>query len=158
VVVYGYWEEPESRTFNPTNIPKGARVLDVGCGEGQLLISNCDDRCSFGLDIDLSVLQLGKTRTKNVAFVCGRAEALPFRDGSFDFVIARVSLPYTDIQKSLREIGRTLKAGGLLWVDGEVISPVSDRIVQKTQVLRSLAISVAEYAALSFPDEVSPLR
>jgi ubiquinone/menaquinone biosynthesis C-methylase UbiE len=117
-----YGEGSDGRTFNPANIPKGFRVLDVGCGNGQALIENCGDRYSFGLDIDLGVMRIGKALTKNVAFVCGRAEALPFRDSSFDFVIARVSLPYTDILKSLREIRRVLKAGGQLWTLFERLS------------------------------------
>src|SRR5436309_9991177 len=96
----------DRRSVNPANIPAGAKVLDVGCGAGQTLIVKCGERYSFGIDIDFSALALGRTLTNQVGFVCGAAESLPFRDRSFEFVIARVSLPYTNILKSLREISR----------------------------------------------------
>lgn len=72
---------------------------------------------TFGLDVDLSAMALGKRQfAPNVRFTAGRAEQLPFGDGEFDLVIARVSLAYTDIPESLREIKRVLKSGGKLWI------------------------------------------
>ena len=100
----------------PPPVPIDSRVLDVGCGAGQTLIAAYGQQLTFGIDIDLSALRLGKTLTKNVAFVCSQAEALPFRSGEFELVTARVSLAYTDIRKSLREIRRVLKPGGSLWM------------------------------------------
>jgi ubiquinone/menaquinone biosynthesis C-methylase UbiE len=63
----------------------------------------------------MDALNFGKTLTTTVSFVCGRAEDLPFSDCSFEFVIARVSLPYTNILRSLSEISRVLKPEGRLW-------------------------------------------
>ena len=96
----------------------GAKVLDVGCGSGQTLIALGDeDRVSFfGLDPDLGAVQAGKSLTKRVHFVCGRAERLPYRNAYFDQVIARVSLPYVRIVPALREIRRVLKTGGTVWL------------------------------------------
>ncbi len=95
----------------------GARkVLDVGCGAGQTLIPACPDRVSFGVDVDLEALRLGRTLTDRVRFACASAEALPYRDGWFDFAIARVSLPYTNLGASLGEIRRVLAPGGTLWM------------------------------------------
>ena len=100
----------------PPPVPAGSRVLDVGCGAGQTLIAAYGHQLTFGIDIDLSALRLGQTLTKDVAFVCSKAEALPFRPGEFDLVTARVSLAYTDIRRSLKEIRRVLKPRGLLWM------------------------------------------
>ena len=105
----------EGRRVDPPAIPTGMKVLDIGCGTGQTLLSNCADRYSFGVDIDWSVLAAGKKLTEKVGFVCGRAEALPFRNCTFDFAIARVSLPYTNIPISLAEIRRVLKPRAELW-------------------------------------------
>lgn len=79
----------------PPPLPRSERVLDIGCGAGQTLIAAYSDRVSFGLDIDLDVLKLGRSLTDDVCFVCGKAESLPWPSGQFDMVIARVSLPYT---------------------------------------------------------------
>lgn len=99
----------------PPYLPPPARVLDIGCGAGQTLIAGFADRVSFGMDVDLSALQLGRTLTKQIRFATAKAEALPYRSGSFDMVVARVSLPYTRLAESLAEIHRVLTPGGLLW-------------------------------------------
>jgi len=49
-------------------------------------------------------------------FLCGRAEQLPFLDGSFDRVVASVSLPYTDIPASLAETRRVLTRSGSVFM------------------------------------------
>ncbi len=100
----------------PPAVPLSHRVLDVGCGAGQTLIAAYPDRVCFGLDIDLEALRLGRSLTGRVRFVCGRAEALPYADEQFDLVVARVSLAYTNIGPALREIHRTLRKGGELWM------------------------------------------
>jgi len=93
-----------------------AKVLDIGCGVGQILIATCAGRRSFGVDLDLDALQLGRTLTEHVAFTCAAAEALPFRAAVFDMVVSRVTLPYTNIPRVLAEIGRVLKPGGVVWL------------------------------------------
>lgn len=100
----------------PPHLAAGSRVLDIGCGAGQTLLAAYPDDIAFGLDLDFEALKFGTTITKNVRFVCGRAEALPYRSGEFDYVIARVSLPYTNIGLSLKEIRRVLKPGGRVWM------------------------------------------
>ncbi len=100
----------------PPPLPLSQRVLDVGCGAGQTLVAAYADRVSFGLDIDRDALRLGKSWTDRVRFVCGTAEALPWSNDQFDMVIARVSLAYTNINASLKEIHRVLRKGGQLWM------------------------------------------
>lgn len=100
----------------PPPIPSSHKVLDIGCGAGQTLIAAYPDRVCFGLDIDSDALKFGRSITENVHFVRGRAEALPWPEGEFDLVIARVSLPYTDIATSVGEVSRVLNDGGALWI------------------------------------------
>jgi ubiquinone/menaquinone biosynthesis C-methylase UbiE len=100
----------------PPPLPCSHRVLEIGCGAGQILIAAYPDRVSFGLDTDLDALKLGRSLTDRVCFVCGKAESLPWPNGQFDMVIARVSLPYTNISISLKEIHRVLGKGGKLWM------------------------------------------
>ena len=100
----------------PPAVPDGARVLDIGCGAGQTLIAAYPDRKTFGLDLDLDALGLGRTLTADVSFTCGRAECLPFASASFDLVVARVSLVYTDIPASVAEVARVLRPDGAAWM------------------------------------------
>jgi ubiquinone/menaquinone biosynthesis C-methylase UbiE len=108
--------------IQPPPMPDGARILDIGCGAGQTLIGAYPQRLTFGIDIDLSALALGRTLTNDVQFACGNAEMLPFTDKQFDLVVARVSLPYTRLSRSLAEIRRVLKPNGVVWM---VLHPFS---------------------------------
>lgn len=100
----------------PPPVPPGARILDVGCGAGQTLLAAYADRETFGLDVDWDALRLGQGIAPQVHFINGRAESLPFDDAQFDLVVARVSLAYTNIPESLKEIRRVLRSGGRLWM------------------------------------------
>ena len=92
------------------------RALDIGCGAGQEMIPLVDLGAQ-GIGIDPAP-EIGRApwgeRASRVAFTRGMAEALPFRDGSFDVVICRVALPYMDNRVALREMARVLRRGGRL--------------------------------------------
>jgi ubiquinone/menaquinone biosynthesis C-methylase UbiE len=92
-------------------------ILDIGCGIGQtFLAANLGrDKLLVGLDIDLECLVYGRRNADHITFIHGTAEHLPFRDGLFDLVISRVSLPYTDIPRSLQETRRVLGKNGRVW-------------------------------------------
>jgi ubiquinone/menaquinone biosynthesis C-methylase UbiE len=69
-----------------------------------------------GVDIALEPLRLGRQWGAAHRFVVGSGEALPFDSGSFDRVVARVSLPYMRVDVALREMARVLKPRGDLWL------------------------------------------
>jgi ubiquinone/menaquinone biosynthesis C-methylase UbiE len=100
----------------PPIAPEVKRVLDIGCGAGQTLIAACPDRDCVGVDVDPAALRLGRTLAQPIRFVAARAESLPFSNARFDLVIARVSLPYTNIPRALAEIHRVLAPGGRVWM------------------------------------------
>lgn len=99
----------------------GGRVLDIGCGAGQTLFAlPIDNWTAVGMDIDQDALKLGATELnqrmgRQVRFLAAGAESLPFADQSFDYVISRVALPYTDIPVVMREVARVLRPGGRIW-------------------------------------------
>jgi ubiquinone/menaquinone biosynthesis C-methylase UbiE len=106
--------DPQSRQSLP-EFRVGEMVLDIGCGAGQTLIARADTRSCVGLDKDMDALELGKRWRPELKLVHAAAESLPFAPGSFDLVMARVSLPYTNIPVVLLEISRVLKPGGRFW-------------------------------------------
>ena len=99
-----------------------ARVLDIGCGAGQELRPFVQDGRTLGVGLDVSreVGRAGRelfTREQpasRVAFIRAGAESLPFRSSSFDVVICRLALPYTDNARALAEMARVLRPGGSL--------------------------------------------
>jgi SAM-dependent methyltransferase len=56
--------------------------------------------------------QLGYAR--RVGFICAAAESLPFATDTYDVVICRLALPYTNNRTALSEIARVLCPEGLL--------------------------------------------
>jgi ubiquinone/menaquinone biosynthesis C-methylase UbiE len=82
-------------------IPKGASILDVGCGTGiSGMLGNI-----VGIDPSIGLLRQAKIPT-----VQGVGEHLPFKDFSFDAVICVTALHnFSDYQKGLAEMERVSK-------------------------------------------------
>lgn len=95
-------------------------VLDIGCGVGQLFVAQSARRPAgmrVGLDVEQAPLAYAARHFPTAAFfVRARAESLPLRAASFDLVVARVSLPYTNLPRALDEIHRVLRPGGRVWL------------------------------------------
>ena len=102
----------------PNFLDTDSSILDIGCGIGQIFVASTriHGRLLVGLDTDLTPLNYGHRRFDYVTYVNGTAERLPFKAGLFDFLIARVSLPYTNIEESLSEAYRVLKSNGRVWL------------------------------------------
>ncbi len=86
-------ERAETQTLRKHLPVIGARLLDIGCGEGRLTRRVAALAASVvGIDPDRSLVDRAsrvtpeRTRRK-VQFRVGRTEKLPFRDRSFDVAI-----------------------------------------------------------------------
>ena len=108
----------DPRRSLPAIGPHHRRVLDVGCGAGQTLISSRlpPGSLGVGIDIDHEPLVLGRELAPTLQFLRARGEALPFTPSSFDLVICRVALPYMHIRRALAEMARVLVHGGDIWL------------------------------------------
>jgi ubiquinone/menaquinone biosynthesis C-methylase UbiE len=99
---------------NPVNL------LDVGCGTGRLLIrKSASAQKAVGIDLSAGMVQaaeeLAGPRNKNVQFLQGDAESMPFQDREFDTVMCTcVLFLMPDPSKMAREIYRVLRPGGHL--------------------------------------------
>jgi SAM-dependent methyltransferase len=100
------------------------RVLDVGCGEGQICrlatgLPGVD--VVVGVDPTSAQIDLAAARDRTVRaaggagslFARAGAAALPFADASFDAAIACLVFEHiTELDRALDEIGRVLRSGG----------------------------------------------
>ena len=102
----------------------GHRVLDVGCGTGNLLRSTGRQHAGVelvGLDPDPKALaQAGRKARRaglTVRFDRGFAQDLPYPDGSFDRVFSSLMLHHLDVAAKntlLAEVHRVLRPDGRL--------------------------------------------
>lgn len=105
-------------------IPRGGRLLEVGCGGGQLLAKIADRRADVSLvGLDLAPGQVARAKERTARFggrvdaVEGSALELPFEDESFDGVLSVASIKHwPDPQRGLRECVRVLRPGAELHV------------------------------------------
>jgi ubiquinone/menaquinone biosynthesis C-methylase UbiE len=103
----------------------GSRVLDVGCGTGQLLV---DIRDRFpttdlhGLDLCVGMIRSAKALVgAGASLIQGESQSLPFPDDHFDAVVCTHCFHhFPDQLRSLKEMGRVLRSGGIAMVlDGD---------------------------------------
>jgi SAM-dependent methyltransferase/4-amino-4-deoxy-L-arabinose transferase-like glycosyltransferase len=82
-------------------IPKGARVLELGCGSGDLLAS-LQPRYGVGIDFAPSAIEKARARHPGLRFEVMAAEALKLGDEPFDFIIL------SDLVNDLWDVQTTL--------------------------------------------------
>jgi 2-polyprenyl-3-methyl-5-hydroxy-6-metoxy-1,4-benzoquinol methylase len=96
--------------------PVRGRVLDVGCGAGQVAKAvkrSRPDLEVLGCDVSQSALAAASAAPEGVDFRLATAERLPFGDGELDLVwIFDVLEHVEDPKVVLREVARVLKPGG----------------------------------------------
>lgn len=130
-----------------------AKVLDLGCGGGHVSFAVAPLAASVvACDLSASMLDVVAAAASerglgNIATQQAQAEALPFADASFDFVITRFSAHHWfDVPAGLCEARRVLRPNGVLVVIDVVAPehPLHDTTMQAVELLRD-ASHVRDY-------------
>lgn len=100
---------------------KGERCLDVGCGQGFLLMGLVHAVGEmgevYGIDISMGMLVAARSRCPSAQLQRASATALPFKNATFDLVVVCQVLVYVqDPQRTISEMVRVLRPGGRLVV------------------------------------------
>ena len=97
-------------------VKPGDRVLDVGCGTGQLTIELAavvGEENVSALDPSAAMLEVARARVPRADIRRGSAEALPFADSEFDAALAQLVINLVeDPPQAVREMARVVRPGG----------------------------------------------
>ena len=95
----------------------GAEVLDVACGTGHVALEAARAFCDVtGVDYVPELVDVARRRAEaeglDVDFQVGDAEAMPFPDDSFDFVLSAIGVMFTaDHDRAAAELVRVCRPG-----------------------------------------------
>lgn len=132
-------------------------ILDLGCGTGISSRQLAKRRSSIiGCDVDVDMLaHASKEKYKNIKYVMGDAEKLPFLKQSFDAITMFTSFHWFTTKKALSEIKRVLKPNGIVFI----IQPrykSSVRAELRKIINQELRLGIRpRYGVKKFPDVLS---
>lgn len=138
----------------------GARVLDLGCGSGEMsrrILREGGASLVVGLETDEAQLakNLAEPAPDGVRFQRGRAEATGLEAQSFDVVTMFKSLhhvPVAQMDQAFAEIHRVLRPGGDLYISEPVFAGEFNEIMRlfhDEEVVRAEALSALNRAVAS---------
>ena len=99
-----------------SHLQGATRVLDVGCGEGQVgRLAARIPGVELVVGVDPTAAQVVEAKARGGGVMVGRSDAaaLPFSSASFDAVVACLVFEHIDaVDAAISEVGRVLRPGG----------------------------------------------
>jgi ubiquinone/menaquinone biosynthesis C-methylase UbiE/ADP-ribose pyrophosphatase YjhB (NUDIX family) len=105
-------------------VRRGDRILDIATGTGFTAFALVS-RAAWVVGLDLTTRMLTEARRlapdREIAWIAGDAEALPFADGAFDAVtVRRAPHHFPHLRQALAEMRRVVRAGGRIGIVDQV--------------------------------------
>jgi len=108
-------------------IKPGSKILDVGCGTGDLMLTAQKyagaSGSAYGIDASTEGIKIARNKAERegsgAIFEVGLIEKIPYPEATFDLVVSRLvihHLPNDLKRRGFKEIYRVLKPGGLLFL------------------------------------------
>ncbi len=143
------------------NAKPGERILDVGCGTGQLTAEIAQFGAEVvGIDFSPEMIRTARENFPQVRFEVADAAALPYSQ-EFDVVISNAALHWVrDQQGAIASIARALKSGGRLVLEMGGRGNLRHLLKAMYKALRALGVANPEQLSpWSFPSigEYAPL-
>lgn len=135
-----YMETDAEQFFARLRVPQGAKLLDVGCGAGQVaLIAARSGVQVTGCDIAMNWIEQARARASamnlRARFEEGDAEALPYADGEFEVVVSLFGAMFAPRPEMVAsEMKRVCSKGGMIamgnWTPGGFIGQMFKTIAK----------------------------
>jgi SAM-dependent methyltransferase len=125
---WGRFAEPARQALaDVTGIGPGTRVLDVGCGSGEMCaLAAARGAEAAGLDAAEGMIEIARRRVPQADLRVGPMEELPWENDLFDVVTAINALQFAaDFVDALAEAARVARPGGAVTVSNW--GPMEDR-------------------------------
>lgn len=145
-----YPDELIKRIVELGRISRGKKVLDLGCGTGNISqqIKNNIDAYLVGLDISLDMLTVARSKSLEVIRTDLDNRQLPFHDSSFDTVIgAYVIHQIKNLNFLLSECYRLLGVGALV-----LLTSSHRQIEEQHPIIKKFFPSYVDIDKSRFPD------
>ncbi len=102
----------EELNFIKKHINTHKKGIEIGVGTGRFAIPL---NIKYGIEPSLNMAKIAFQR--GIKVIIGKAEQIPIKDNSFDFVLLNTVICFfDDLKESFKEIGRILRKNGYLYI------------------------------------------